>query len=147
MKCTGFKDLKEDQNWLDMQNGNLQWVQKWVSRNFLHQCPHSLSNRQDTIACRHDDGCQSWSWGLQRFKIPVHHQQWLAEVSVECDWESDSELLVPTLRCGKPGVQHGDCLEVRGWLNGCQEVQGFCMVQGIYQIVSWRAVSYGRIEP
>ena len=152
MKCTRFKDLKEGQTWLDMQSGNPQWVQKhvqvwkWVSRKFLHQCPHDLSNRQDTIVCRHDNSCQSWSQGFWRFQIPVHHQQWLVGMGVECDWELDLELLVPTLRHGKLGVQCRDCLVVGEWLNGCQGVQGFHTVQGIYQIVSWRVMSYGRIE-
>ena len=85
--------------------------------------------------------------GFQKFQIPVCQWQWLAGVGVEHNWESGSELLVPTLRCGKLGVQHGDCPEAREWLNGCQEVQGFCMVQGIYWIVSWKVVSYRRIEP
>jgi len=33
-------------------------------------------------------------------------------VGVEHNWESDLELLVPTLRCGKLGVQCRDCPEV-----------------------------------
>jgi len=33
---------------------------------------------------------------------------------VECNQGSDSELLVPTWRHGKLGVQHGDCPEVIG---------------------------------
>ena len=33
---------------------------------------------------------------------------------VECDQESDLEFLVPTWKCGKLGVQHGDYLEVIG---------------------------------
>jgi len=31
-------------------------------------------------------------------------------MGVELNWELDSELLVPTLRCGILGVQHGDSL-------------------------------------
>jgi len=30
---------------------------------------------------------------------------------------------------------------------GARKWQGFHMVQGIYQIVSWKVVWYGRIEP
>ena len=33
---------------------------------------------------------------------------------VEHDQESDLELLVPTWKHGKPGVQHGGCIEVIG---------------------------------
>jgi len=36
----------------------------------------------------------------------------LAGAGVEHNWESYSELLVPTLKCEKLGVQHRDCPEV-----------------------------------
>jgi len=68
-------------------------------------------------------------WGLNTIGIQIWScwfQHWYVEdqvYSMETVWKSESD-----------------------W-NGCQEVQGFHMVQGIYQIVSWKVVSYGRIEP
>ena len=63
---TRFRGLQVGQAWPDKQHGNPQWVwrhvlvRKRVSRKFLCQCPHTLSYRQDTIACRHNIGCQPW---------------------------------------------------------------------------------------
>src|SRR5882724_4406577 len=62
-----------------MQSGNLQQVQKHVqawkqaSRKFLHQCPHTLSNGQDTIAYRHEVGCQSGvdNFGDFKFRLVI----------------------------------------------------------------------------
>jgi len=48
-------------------------------------------------------------FGDFKFWLIIDNDWW--GVGDECDWELDLELLVPTLRHGKLGVQHGDCPE------------------------------------
>jgi len=69
-------------------------------------------------------------------------------VGVEFDQESDSELLVPTLRHGKLGVQ----LRETVWKSesdrmGARKFKDFVQTKNLSEIVSLKVMSYGRIEP
>jgi len=74
------------------------------SRKFLHQWPSypvQWTRYNSLQAGRQLSILES---RILRFRIPVHCPTMMGGVGVKLDLESDSELLVPTLRRGRPGV-------------------------------------------
>ena len=135
----GFRAMTRSWVWQGMPSGNLKQVlkcvlvQMWVSKRFLFWCLHSQSSRQGTRVCRCEKSCLS----ILESRI--------SEISnLELSWIG---FMNAGSKCETPGALHGDCPGVSGWLNGCQVVQGFHMVQGICQRASWKFGSYGIIEP